>query len=146
MHLGALILTRAKSVDKLMTQFDIKDEGSFQIALMSIKKIAIEFGYSDIQIAHFLTAASELARNILKYANKGYIQVRPVSNNSRQGLELAAIDHGPGIVDTSLAMQENYSSSGSLGQGLPGAKRLMDEFYLVSKVGKGTQVRVSLWR
>ncbi len=129
-----------------MTHFDIKDEGDFQVALMSIRKIAIEFGYSDIQIAHFLTAASELARNILKYADKGVIQLRPVSNTMKQGLELAAIDHGPGIEDLSLAMQENFSSGGSLGQGLPGAKRLMDEFKLTSKLGEGTQVRAILWR
>ena len=116
------------------------------MALMSIRKIAIEFGYSDTQVAHFLTAASELARNILKYADKGNLQIRSVSKLTRQGLEIVAIDHGPGIEDLTLAMQENYSSGGSLGQGLPGAKRLMDEFSLLSKLGKGTKVRASLWR
>jgi len=133
-------------VHSLTTQFTIKDEGSFQVALMSIKKIATEFGYNDTQVAQFLTAASELARNIIKYADQGSIQIRQVNKGSQQGLEITAIDHGPGIEDISLAMQESFSSSGSLGQGLPGAKRLMDEFYLASTVGQGTQVRVTLWR
>lgn len=133
-------------MDTLITQLNVNDEGSFQVALMSIKKIAIEFGYSDTQVAHFLTAASELARNILKYAEKGHIQIRSVNHLTQKGLEIVAIDQGPGIEDLSLAMQENYSSSGSLGQGLPGTKRLMDEFSLHSKLGEGTQVRASLWR
>ena len=128
------------------TQFEITDEGSFQVAIMSIKKIAIDFGYNDIQVAHFLTATSELARNILKYAGNGLIQVRMIENGSQLGLEIMASDHGPGIEDLSQAMQENFSSGGSLGQGLPGAKRLMDDFNLASTVGKGTEVRALLWR
>jgi len=127
-------------------QFDITDEGSFQVAIMSIKKIATDFGYNDIQVAHFLTATSELARNILKYAGNGLIQVRMIENGHQQGLEIMAADQGPGIDDLSLAMQESFSSGGSLGQGLPGAKRLMDEFSLASTVGEGTKVKAILWR
>ncbi|MEH6345809.1 MAG: anti-sigma regulatory factor [Bermanella sp.] len=128
------------------TQFEIIDEGSFQVAIMSIKKIATDFGYNDIQVAHFLTATSELARNILKYAGNGLIEVRMIENGTQQGLEIIASDHGPGIEDLSQAMQESFSSGGSLGQGLPGAKRLMDDFSLASTVGKGTKVKATLWR
>jgi len=92
------------------------------------------------------TAISELARNIVLYANEGEVVLQLLENNGRRGIKIVAGDNGPGIADIELAMQLGYSTSGSLGLGLPGVKRLMDEFEIASEVGKGTRVTVVKWR
>ena len=90
------------------------------------------------------TAISELARNIVQYAQHGEI-VLSVVEGSRPGIQIVARDQGPGIADLEQAMRDGYSTGGSLGLGLPGAKRLMDEFTIDSEVGKGTIVSVRKW-
>jgi serine/threonine-protein kinase RsbT len=86
------------------------------------------------------TAVSELARNIYKYAQMGQITAHPVNIGNAKGIEIIAEDKGPGINDISNAMKDNFSTGNSLGLGLPGAKRLMDEFNIETKLNHGTKI------
>jgi serine/threonine-protein kinase RsbT len=91
-------------------------------------------------------AVSEIARNILMHARRGTITCRVVTDDHRAGLVLVAEDEGPGIADIPRAMQDGYSTSGGLGVGLPGSRRLMDEFDVVSQPGSGTTVTMAKWK
>lgn len=122
----------------------VSDEASFQAALLQVKHHLAEQAFSAVQTARFLTAVSELARNILKYVGAGVIEVTPVFSLDKKGIEVIAKDKGTGIENIELAMKDKYSSSGTLGQGLPGAKRLVDEFYLESSC-KGTIITIRSW-
>jgi len=110
------------------------------------RELAAQCGLSSTDLAVVATAISELARNIVRYAVRGEIILRRVDNGSKRGVEVVATDDGPGISDVPLALQDGYSTSGGLGLGLPGVRRLMDEFDIVSKFGKGTTVTVRKWR
>jgi len=110
------------------------------------RELAAQCGLSSTDLAVVATAISELARNIVRYAVRGEIVLRRVENGTKRGIEVVATDDGPGISDVPLAMQDGYSTSGGLGLGLPGVRRLMDEFDIVSKFGKGTTVTVRKWR
>lgn len=90
-------------------------------------------------------AISELARNILTYARRGEIELRLVQEGSRRGIVVIARDEGPGIPNVAQAMQDGYTTGGGLGLGLPGAKRLMDEFEIISAPGEGTIVTMKKW-
>ena len=92
------------------------------------------------------TAISEVARNIVSHAGEGEIELRPVYEARRHGLVVVARDAGPGIRDVDAAMRDGYSTRGSLGLGLPGARRLMDEFAIDSAPGRGTVVTMKKWR
>ena len=122
----------------------ISNEMTFQLALVAIKKELEALGFKPFEASKFLTAVSELARNILKYAEKGVIEVYPLHGISKQGLKVIAIDRGQGIDDITLAMSEKFSTGGTLGQGLPGAKRLVDQFEIESSP-LGTKVTVISW-
>ena len=102
-------------------------------------------GFDDTRSRMIATAVSELARNILKYAGTGEIRLRKVEGRRGRGIEIEAVDRGPGIEDSEAAMRDNFSSGGTLGLGLPGVKRLMDEFSLESAPGKGTRVTAVKW-
>jgi serine/threonine-protein kinase RsbT len=91
------------------------------------------------------TAVSEVARNIIEYAQPGEVALSVVQNGVRRGLEVVARDQGPGIADISQAMQDGFSTSRSLGLGLPGSRRLMDEFRVQSRLGQGTTVTMRKW-
>lgn len=110
------------------------------------RELAAEAGFSNGDQTVIAAAISEIARNILNYAKRGEIMLSLVANGDRQGLVVVATDHGPGIPDISRALQDGYSTSGGLGLGLPGAKRLMDEFDVTSVVGRGTTVTMRKWR
>lgn len=111
------------------------------------RELAAQCGFSATDLAVVATAISELARNIVRYAARGEVILRAVDNGTtKRGVEVVATDDGPGIHDLTLAMQDGYSTSGSLGLGLPGVRRLMDEFDIVSEYGKGTVVTVRKWR
>lgn len=93
------------------------------------------------------TVASELARNIIKYAGRGRLIAQPTSSpDGRQALRLIFEDRGPGIPDIAAAMRDGFSTGRGLGKGLPGSKRLVDEFQIESEVGHGTRVTVMRWR
>ena len=110
------------------------------------RELAAQCGFPSTDLAVVATAISELARNIVRYAVRGEIILRLIDDNGRRGVEVVATDDGPGIPDVTLAMQDGYSTSGSLGLGLPGVRRLMDEFEIASDFGKGTTVTARKWK
>jgi anti-sigma regulatory factor (Ser/Thr protein kinase) len=112
---------------------------------MEVSRIAKELEFSGTDCNKAATAASELARNILKYAGSGDVLVEALEERSRVGIGITATDRGPGIANIEQAMGDHFSTSGTLGLGLPGVKRLMDEFAIDSKPGRGTQVSVKMW-
>jgi serine/threonine-protein kinase RsbT len=109
------------------------------------RELAAEGGFSGSDLTIIATAISELARNIVAYASTGEMTLRVVRIGDRRGLVVVARDEGPGIDDVSLVMQDGFSTGRSLGLGLPGAKRLMDEFDIVSELGQGTTVTMTKW-
>ena len=108
--------------------------------------MATELGFSMGDATLIATAISELARNIISYARKGQISLNMVNGLNRQGISVIATDDGPGIPDIRQALRDGFSTSGSLGLGLPGVRRLMDEFEITSQPGRGTIVAVKKWR
>lgn len=111
-----------------------------------LREYAIKIGMSLVNQTKIITAASELARNMLKYASGGKVVIEVVSKGRENGIRLTFRDDGPGISDVKLAMQDGYSTGKSLGLGLPGTKRLVSEFNIESVVGKGTTVTVTKWK
>jgi serine/threonine-protein kinase RsbT len=109
------------------------------------RALATQVGFAGTDLTVIATAISELARNIVVYAKVGEISLKTLIEGSRHGLEVIARDRGPGITEIGQAMQDGYSTGNSLGLGLPGAKRLMDEFEINSRKGKGTTVRAIKW-
>lgn len=103
-------------------------------------------GFSGTDLTMIATAVSELARNIVEYARSGDISFKLVSHNSRRGVAIVAHDEGPGISDIDQALRDGYSTGAGLGLGLPGVRRLMDEFEIASEIGRGTTVTVTKWR
>ena len=110
------------------------------------REMAQRLGLTLSELTLIATAISELARNILLYAKRGEIVLSQVQQDGREGLSVVAQDQGPGIPDVSRALEVGFSTSGSLGLGLPGVRRLMDEFDVASEVGKGTTVRATKWK
>lgn len=111
-----------------------------------VKELAVKIGMSLVNQTMLITAASELVRNMLKYANGGKVNTEVVSLDRKSGIRLTFEDKGPGIKDISQAMRDGYSTGKSLGLGLPGAKRLVSEFDIKSTVGKGTVVTIIKWK
>ena len=111
-----------------------------------LKEHAVKIGMGLVNQTKLITAASELARNMLKYANGGKVTIEIVSTGRENGIRLTFRDQGPGIADIALAMKDGYSTAKSLGLGLPGTKRLVSEFNIESEVGKGTTVTVTKWK
>jgi serine/threonine-protein kinase RsbT len=109
------------------------------------RALAAKLGFSPTDLAMIATAISELARNIVLYAKRGEIVLRTEGSPGKQGIVVIARDEGPGIRDTQQAMQSGYSTSGSLGLGLPGVRRLMDDFEIESQVGSGTIITTKKW-
>jgi serine/threonine-protein kinase RsbT len=111
-----------------------------------VKELAAKIGMSVLGQTKLITAASELVRNMLKYAGGGTVTLEVVGQNRTTGVRLTFEDKGPGIADIALAMQDGYSTTKSLGLGLPGAKRLVNEFDIKSEVGQGTTVTITRWK
>ena len=109
------------------------------------RALAARLGFSSVDLTLISTAISEIARNIATYAGRGEMVFRSARRGAKKGIVVIACDQGPGIPDLDLAMQDGYSTSGSLGIGLPGARRLMDDFEIVSAAGKGTCVTLKKW-
>src|SRR5438046_7083600 len=110
------------------------------------RALATELGFSSGDATLIATAISELARNIVSYARKGQITIKKVNGHNREGIAVIAADEGPGIADIRQALRDGFSTSGSLGLGLPGVRRLMGEFEISSQPAKGTTVAVKKWR
>jgi serine/threonine-protein kinase RsbT len=110
------------------------------------RRLAEESGFLASDLTLIATAISEVARNIVRYATRGEILLRLIENDGGRGIEVVAVDQGPGIPDVSLALQEGYSTSGGLGLGLTGVRRLMDEFQIRSRSSSGTTVTLRKWK
>lgn len=110
------------------------------------RAMALELGFSASDSTLLATAISELARNIVSYAGQGEIVLHATQNSGRPGVTVVARDAGPGIPSLEQALRDGYSTSGSLGLGLPGVRRLVDEFEIISEVGRGTTVTVRKWK
>jgi serine/threonine-protein kinase RsbT len=124
----------------------IENELDIVAARRRAKEVAEELGFSTVDQVRIATAISELARNIVLYAKEGSIVVRALREGDRQGLEILVADNGPGIPNVELAMTDGYSTSGGLGAGLPGARRLMDTFRVDTQLGQGTKIVARKWK
>ncbi|MBP1950642.1 anti-sigma regulatory factor [Virgibacillus litoralis] len=109
------------------------------------RDIARKIGFGTVDQARIATAISELARNIYLYTDNGKICFEVIDNIDHKGMGIISVDSGPGIKDISQVMEDGYSTSGGLGAGLPGVKRLVDEFDIRSEDEKGTEIRAIKW-
>lgn len=124
----------------------IRSDSDIVHARQRARSLARQLGFRSSEATLISLAISELARNMLRYAQEGEIILTPLNRREVNGIEVVARDRGPGIPDLSLAMQDGFSTSGGLGLGLPGVKRLMDEFEINSKLGHGTIVIAKKWK
>jgi serine/threonine-protein kinase RsbT len=124
----------------------IRSDLDIVIARTMARDTAKALGFGAIDQARIATAVSELARNIFLYAGTGNVSVREIEKSGRKGIEIVCEDQGPGIANIDLVMQDGYSTSRGMGMGLPGAKRLMDEFTIRSQEGVGTTITCRKWR
>ncbi|WP_205504218.1 anti-sigma regulatory factor [Rufibacter psychrotolerans] len=127
-------------------KFPIEKEQDVILFRNRIKELATRTGMSLVNQTKLMTAASELVRNMLRYAGGGVTLLEIVSRSSIPGVRLTFIDEGPGIKDVHQAMKDGFSTGKSLGLGLPGAKRLVNEFDIKSEPGKGTTVTIIRWK
>ncbi len=111
-----------------------------------VKEAAVRIGMGLVNQTKLITAASELFRNMIRYAGSGEVLIEVISKGRESGIRLTFSDQGPGIADISLAMQDGYSTGKSLGLGLPGTRRLMNEFDLQSTPGVGTTIKIVKWK
>lgn len=124
----------------------IQREADIVLARQAGRLLAAQLGFSMTDQTLIATAISEVARNIVVYAQEGEIVLVRAEDGVRVGIQVTAIDQGPGIDNKDLAMRDGYSTKNSLGLGLPGARRLMDDFALESEVGRGTTVTMKKWK
>jgi serine/threonine-protein kinase RsbT len=111
-----------------------------------VKEFAVKIGMSLVNQTKLITAASELVRNMLKYGGGGIVIIEAITQGRDNGIRLTFQDKGPGIKDIALAMKDGYSSGKSLGIGLPGTKRLVNDFDIKSVLGEGTTVTIIKWK
>ncbi|OLS41171.1 anti-sigma regulatory factor [Bacillus sp. MRMR6] len=128
-----------ESYVKIITEWDI-------VAARQLgRNVAKELGFGSVDQARITTAISELARNIYLYAGRGRIEFETINEFEKRGIKVIATDQGPGIQDIRKVMEDGFTTSGGLGAGLPGVKRLMDDFDITSTVGGGTCIQVIKW-
>lgn len=123
----------------------VASDADVLIARQTGRRVAEGVGFTGSDLTMISTAISELARNIIRYAVKGEVVVAPLMEGSRVGVLVIARDNGPGIPDLDLAMRDGYTTGSGMGLGLPGARRLMDEFAISSQVAEGTTVVMKKW-
>ena len=128
------------------TRIPINSDADIVTARQQGRALASEIGFSGTDLTIVATAISEVARNIVQYATRGEIVLDYVTEGDKRGLLIMAKDQGPGIPNIELAMQDGYSTGRSLGVGLPGAQRLMDDFDIVSAVNEGTTITMKKWK
>lgn len=124
----------------------IRDDRDLLLVRQLVRESSAELGFGKLLQAKAITAASELGRNAFIHGGGGKMILETIADVSRSGLRLTFEDEGPGIADISLAMTNGYTTAGGLGLGLGGTKRLVNEFELLSTVGEGTRVTVTLWK
>ena len=121
-------------------------EQDIVLARQAVRKAALQLGFSLVDQTKIVTAASELARNAVVYGGGGRLEWEIVAENGRQGLRLTISDEGKGIEDLTLAMKDGWTTGTGLGMGLPGTKRLVNDFRITSQPGVGTTVVVTRWK
>ena len=110
------------------------------------RRLATDLGFTGSELAVIATAISEIARNVVQHASHGEMVLRVVRGGPQEGIVVVSSDEGPGIGDVAQALRDGYSTGGGLGLGLPGARRLMDEFEVVSRPGHGTTITMKKWK
>lgn len=123
----------------------ITTDADVMTSVVNARVMAGEVGFDGAICQRVATAVSELTRNVLKYAGSGEVIIAETLRSRQRGIEVTVRDRGPGIKDVERALQDHYSSSGTLGLGLPGVKRMIDEFEIESDVGRGTTVVIRQW-
>ena len=126
-------------------QVRIQNSADIVAARQQGRELASQAGFSHSNLTIIATAISEVARNIVEYAKEGELTISLIDDASKRGVEIIATDQGPGIADVTAVMRDGYSTGKGLGIGLPGARRLMDEFAIASVVGTGTIVTMKKW-
>jgi serine/threonine-protein kinase RsbT len=130
--------------DRIERMRIVRPEDS-SLAVLMAQEFAKSVGVRSLKTSILATAVSELATNIIKYAETGMVTVRRVERGYLRGVEVLVEDKGPGIADIETAMKDHVSTSGTLGLGLPGTQRMVDDFEISSTPGVGTQVRIVVW-
>ena len=123
----------------------IQNSADIVAARQQGRALASQAGFSHSNLTIIATAISEVARNIVEYAKEGEVIITLISDTTKKGVEIIASDHGPGIADITTVMRDGFSTGKGLGIGLPGARRLMDEFAIASAIGTGTIVTMKKW-
>jgi serine/threonine-protein kinase RsbT len=123
----------------------IRTDADVVKARQEARALGQSLGFSSTDLTLLATAISEVARNITTYAGEGELSLRALNDGARQGIEVLAVDHGPGIDDVEQAMQDGFTTGNGLGLGLPGTRRLVDDFELSTTPGAGTTVRLVKW-
>ena len=124
----------------------VRSSGDVLLIRQTVRARTSELGFSLVNQTKMVTAASELARNTVDYGGGGHVLVEILNEGGRRGLRLTFEDQGPGIPDISLALKDGWTSGNGLGLGLSGAKRLVDQFHIESKVGVGTRIVITRWK
>jgi serine/threonine-protein kinase RsbT len=133
----------SRTVDEVL---EIRTSEDVVRVRQQVRTGAVAIGLSLVDQTKIVTAASELARNTLDHGGGGTVRIETLQTGTRRGLRLTFQDQGPGIADIALAMADGYSTRGGLGKGLPGSKRLANEFEIDSSPGRGTRVMIARWR
>jgi serine/threonine-protein kinase RsbT len=123
----------------------VGSDGDVISARVGGRQLAMQMGFQMADVVMIATAISEVARNIVRYADRGTVSLIPVRDGTRTGIEVVASDDGPGIEDVATALRDGYSTGDGLGVGLPGCVRLMDEVEIDSRLGTGTVVKMRKW-
>jgi serine/threonine-protein kinase RsbT len=126
--------------------FALHSDVDVTVARGGVRDWALELGLSTLDLTKIVTAASELARNVVLHGAGGSMRIEIVHHGARRGLRLTFADKGPGIPDIGLAMKDGYSTGGGMGIGLPGARRLVNEFAVTSNATDGTRVTILRWK
>ncbi|ARC94480.1 anti-sigma factor [Vibrio coralliilyticus] len=139
-------MTAFNIVEDIIETYEVRTESDVMSSVIAVYTLAKQFGFSTPSVSELSTVVSELGTNIIRYAQSGVISVWKLEGEDELGIKVVAQDNGPGIEDINKALEENYSTGRSLGLGLPGVKRMVDEFDIETGVGKGTRIQVVKWR
>jgi serine/threonine-protein kinase RsbT len=145
-RLSGPLLDRRQEEQPDVVRVAVERDADVVLARQQARQVATDAGFTPSEATLIATAVSEVARNIVQFARRGEVAVSPVDRGGRQGVTVVARDVGPGIADVRRAMQDGYSSYGGMGLGLPGCRRLMDEFEISSEVDRGTTLVMTKWR
>jgi serine/threonine-protein kinase RsbT len=131
--------------EQTRVEVTVTSDSDVVTARLEGRSLASEIGFPSTELALIATAISEVARNLVAHAGRGTVVITAVDGPAGAGIEVVAHDNGPGIADIDRAMQDGFTTGDGLGLGLPGARRLMDEFEITSALGQGTTVRMAKW-